>query len=731
QLKSFNGLVGYSLTTVGFAEKPDALPQMKLAMYVSGNFFDAMGVPPILGRGFRADEDQVSGRDAVVVLSYKFWKEQMGGRTDVVGQRVRLTGTEFVVVGVAPEKFVGMDQFIQPAVFVPLHMSARLSGDASNAMIEKRDERSIEVKGHLVPGVSIAQAQAEATTVAASLERTYPDTNKNRSVAVKTELEARIENSTGDAAMVAILSTLVMLVLLVACANVANLLLSRAHTRTREIAVRLAIGAGRARLVRQLLTESFVIALGGGLAGLLFAWGGTTFLRSIEIPSDFPISLSFQFDRRVLMVSMLLAFGSALVFGLAPAIQATRAELVPALKATVSDSGRRRIWGRNALVVMQVAFSLVVLVAASALYRGFGQLMRADPGFRHSNLLMMKFDPKIVKYKPEQIQTFYRQLSERVRATPGVEAAALMTAIPLGNNIGGASAVPEGFEFQPGKDSVGVMRLVVDENFFQTLNVSIVQGRAFLATDTPTAPLAVVVNEVFAAKYWPNQNPIGKRVRVGTKEAWSQVVGVAKNYKYNWIGEPPMDMVYQCLWQMPDRSEMTLMAYTPGDPLALVEPMRQAVRALDANQPIYNIRTYDSYFQARAIGLPNALIRIVGSMGLVGLLLAMIGLYGLMAYSVAGRTREIGIRMAIGQDRRSVLGMVMRQGLVLAVAGIGIGLVGSYFLGPVMASGSLVPPDTAVYVVVPLVMLAVTALAVWIPSRRAARVDPMVALRYE
>ena len=735
QSKSFDGLVAFKLSTFGFSPQAGSLPHMKMGMLVSGDFFSVLGVEPQLGRGFRPEEDQVPGRDAVVVLGHAFWDKELAADRSIIGRRLRLNGVEFTVIGVAPERFTGMDQFIQPAFFVPAMMCSQIASNTTGNLLEARDQRVFTVKGRLKPGVTIAQAQAELAVIAKALERAYPDTNRNQGVGVRTELEARFKQSPENAKLIGMLVALAGAVLLVACANIASLLLSRARVRGREIAVRLAIGAGRFRLIRQLLTESLLIALAGGLAGLAVGYAGIVFFRTLKIPTDLPVVFSIQLDRRVLLASLAISVLSALFFGLAPAIQLTRADLVSALKTAGADTpGRRRIWGRNLLVVGQVAASLVLLAVATLMFRGFRHDLLADQGFRRDHLMMMTFDPGLVHYSEEQTQRFFQQLVERTRLVPRVRSATLAETVPMDSTtVRGTSILPEGFQFPRGTESANVLENTVDESYFDTLAVPIVRGRAFRTTDKANTPLVAVVNETLAKLYWPNQDAVGKRFRMDNRNGkWVEIVGVARNGKYLFISEPPdIEYVYFPLAQHP-KAQMTLMAESSGDSAGLAAPMREVVRSLDANQPIYNVRTMEELFRIRAVSTPNFIVQTVGAMGIMGLVLSMVGLYGLVAYAASRQTREIGIRLAIGAQRSNVLAMVMRQGLVLALSGIGLGLVASFgaerLLNAIFSGGRT---DPVSYLLVALALLAVTALAAYIPARRASQVDPMRALRYE
>jgi macrolide transport system ATP-binding/permease protein len=734
--KSFAGLAAAWEVTAGFATDPKAIPKLKLGMLTSANMFTLMGVEPTLGRTFRPEEDQVPGRDAVVVLGRTLWEQDFGSDPAVLGRRVLINGGEFTVIGVAPPEFHGLDQYVRSDFFVPLMMSARLASDPKAASLQARDARTLTLKGRLKPGVSQTEAQTELTTIAADLERAYPDTNKNRRMAVRTELQARIAQSPPDAMLIAMLSTLALAVLFVACANVAGLLTSRAPVRAREMALRLAIGAGRGRLVRQLVTESLLIAIAGGVLGLGVGYAGMTLFRQIELPTDLPIMISFQMDRRALLFSLAVAVTSAVLFGLVPAIQATRTDLTAVMKASDSVApGRRRRWGRAVLVGGQVAVSVVLLVVALFMYRGFRQQIANGPGYRTDHLLMMSFDTGLVRYTDAQARQFFEQVAERARAVPGVKTVTMSNYVPMANDsIGFETVMPEGFQFPPGKDNATVLAARVDEYYFDTMGLTILRGRNFSIDDSFDAPRVAIVNEQFAKHYWPNRDPIGQRLRAGNDDkAWVQVVGLAKTSKYIFIAEAPSEFVY-----FPHRQknlrQTIMLAQSAGDPSTLAAPLRDIVRSLDPNMPIYNVRTMGELYRMRAISIFNVLIGTVAAMGVMGLGLSIVGLYGLVAYAATRRTREIGIRMAIGANRRAVSLMVLRQGMVLAVVGLGLGLVASVGAGELLRaafpSGDDQRDTVALLIVIPVV-LAVTFLAAYLPAWKASRVNPMQALRHE
>jgi macrolide transport system ATP-binding/permease protein len=734
--QSFDGLAAFTYLTAGFASDPKAVAKLKMGMLVSGNLFAVMGVEPTIGRAFRREEDQVPGRDAVVVLGRTMWEQDFGSHPAVLGRTVRINGSAFTVIGVAPLAFTGLDQFVRTDFFVPLMMSPRLLSDPKAASLEARDARNLNLKGRLKAGVSQSDAQTELTTIAADLERAYPDTNRNRRLTVRTELQARMAEDPPDATLIAMLSTLALAVLFVACANVAGLLTSRAPVRAREMALRLAIGAGRGRLVRQLVTESLLIALAGGVLGLGVGYAGMTLFRQIELPTDLPILISFQMDRRVLLFSLVVAIASAVIFGLVPAIQATRADLTAVMKASDSVApGRRRRWGRALLVAGQVAVSVVLLVVAMFMYRGFQQQIASGPGYRTDHLLMMSFDTSLLRYTEAQSQHFFETVAERARAVPGVKAVTMTTSVPMSNDsVGAETIVPEGFQFPVGKDNARLLASRVDEYYFDTMALSILRGRNFSADDSFDAPRVAIVNQQLAQHYWPNQDPIGKRFRlVDSNNTWVQIVGLAKTSKYIFIAEPPTEFVY-----FPHRQKklqrMIMIAQSLGDPSSLVTPLREVVHGLDANLPIYNVRTMEAFYRMRAVSIFNVLVTIVGAMGLMGLGLSIVGLYGLVAYAATRRTREIGIRMAIGAGQASVLGMVLRQGVVLALVGLVVGLVASVGAGTLLRaafpSGDNQRDLVAPLLVVPIV-LAVTFFATYIPARQASRINPMNALRHD
>jgi putative ABC transport system permease protein len=484
-----------------------------------------------------------------------------------------------------------------------------------------------------------------------------------------------------------------------------------------------------------LLTESLMLALMGSGLGLWIAYGGIRFIRTLEIPSDPPIALSPQLDGRVLLFSLIAAILSALVFGLAPALQSLRAELVPALKASSAGmtAGGRRTIGRNILVVAQIALTMVLLVATGMLIDGFRHTLVMNPGFSAEHRLMMEFNTALVRDTPEQSRDFYEKLVQQGKTVAGIKSVTLARSIPFMPDQYMVSVAPEGYQMPKGQETESMFANIVDENYFDTMKSEIVEGRAFTADDKESSRRVAIVNEEFAKDYWPKQEALGKRFRMNDANGpWVEVVGVAKTSKYLFVGEQPTKFAYLPFAQ--NRvSQMLLIAQAEGDAAAMATPLRRVVQGIDANQPVFNVRTLSNFYQLRAIAVPLMILEWVGAMGLAGLTLALVGLYGLIAYSVSRRTQEIGVRMAIGASKGDVLKMVLREGLWLSGIGIVVGGIAALLASRLLAAGlvGLAMMNVATFVVVPILLIGVTMVACYVPARRASMVDPMVALHYE
>jgi predicted permease len=728
---SFAGLTATQYFQFGFAPDKTAQPQMKFGALVSGNFFDVLGVRPDLGRSLRPDEDKVPGRDAVVVLGHYLWENEFASNPEVIGQNIYLNGLPFTVVGVAPESFTGPNAWVRADLYVPLAMQPALAGGSEQSELEMRGLRVLTVMGRLKPGIRSRQAATETRVIGQQLAQAYPKTNRTCSLEVLTYWR-----STRISTIITLglfMMGLAGVVLLIACANVMNLMLSRASARAREIAVRLAMGAGRARLIRQLLTESLVIAILGGALGLLLAQAGANWFSQIRVPVDVPIVVDVKLDPQVLLFALLVSVASAILFGLAPALQSTRTNLVPALKSGgAAPAKRRRFLGRNALVMAQVSGSLLLLVIATQAYRGARIMLSSPAGFRTDHLLTASFNPTLARDTTEQTKEFYRRLQEQARTLPGVKSAALTQAMPMVPASPAIRVIPEGVQLPAGTEAVSVMSDTVSDGYFHTLGVPLVEGLEFAVTDRADSPRVVIVNELFARKYYPHQDAIGKRLRLYSAEGpFAEIVGVAKQSKYVFTVEPPLEYLYLPLAQNPTPA-MTLMLETEGPSAGLSGPLRDLVRSLDSRQPIYGVRTMEEFFDVRAHKTLGLLVEAMAGLGVLGLVLALVGLYGLMTYSVSLRQREIGIRMAVGADPATVVRMVLRQGMILAGSGVVVGLALSLAAAkPIAALAEGRGFNLPLVALVTMALLAMAALGAYIPARRASRVDPNTVLRQE
>jgi predicted permease len=731
--RSFEGLFAYRVVLTGLAARAGEPTQQVLGQGVSGNFFRVLGVPPALGRTFRDDEDDAPGRDPVVVLSHAAWTERFDSDPSIVGRVVRLGGRDLTVIGVAPESFTGMNLVLHPVFYVPLAMTDLLAGSLPGVR-DNRGIRSVVVKGRLKDGVSIAQAHEEANIIAAELERAYPETNRGFRFLVRSDFAARIEERGPSAPGAAMLITLAVVVLLVACANVAGLLVSRAPARMREMAVRMAIGGGRARLVRQLLTEGLLIATGGAIAGFAAGYGVLRLLQTGDVVSDIGVKIDPRLDTRVLLVGLAAAVVSVIASSLLPAWQATRArDITASLRPGASSDQARRLWGRHGLVVGQVALALMMLVVAVVVYRSFSAAFAA-PGFDTSRMVLVSLNPVLAGYDGPQTDTLLERLTERARALPGVRSVGTTSIVPLNqDNREFLAIVPEGYQLPPGTNTITVSSTRIDEGYLDTMGIRLMNGRTFREADTVDAPLVIVVNQALATRYWPDQDPIGKRIRLrGTDGPWAEIVGVAADSKYDWVGEAPQPFIYLGRRQN-GFQRGTLIVATTGASTTLVTALRQVLRELDPGLPTSPVRTMEEYYQGSAVAAVASAIKMVVWMGTMGLVLALVGLYSLMAYAVARRTREFGVRLAIGAPPRSVQAIVLRHGGWLVLAGVVLGVLGSVAARGLL--GSILPASADVdllpYVLVVPTLVAVTLAAAYVPARRAARIDPLVALRQE
>jgi predicted permease len=711
-------------------------PERIWGQAVSGNFFPILELNMALGRSILPEDDRVVGRDHVAVLSNDLWRRRFGSDAGILNRDVAINGQRYTVVGIAPAGFHGIDRGFMPEFWVPLAMAEEIIPDLTGAAGElrtKRDNQWLMLDARLRPDVSRAKAAVLLNVVKKRMDDAYRKEEKHHDLVTLQSAGGLIAGSATPAyTLMAVLMVVVGLVLMVACANVANLLLARATGRQREIAIRLALGAGRRHLIRQLLVESFMLAMLGAGLGFLLAAAAARAISSFQLPLPFPVVFDFNVDLRVAVFTLGLSVLTALLFGLVPAMRASRPDLVGALKDGSTLLGRiGRSEMRNTLVVVQVALSLVLLSSAGLFLRSLGNASSIDIGFKPDNILLMSMDPKLQNYSHEKTVQFISQLRERVSALPGVRSVSYVDIVPI--SIGGSSN-PFDAESTNGhpKQTVDANVSNVGSEYFQTLGIPMQRGRDFnLANDDQHV---AVLNETMAANLFPGQDPIGRVMR--QDKTSFKVIGVARNSKSRTIGEAAKNSAYLFLEPAPEKAVgffgITMIVKTSVNPRGMARSVQNQIAALDPNMAVFNIETMREHVN-KSLLLPRISALLLGTFGAIGLTLAAIGLYGVISYSVRHRTREIGIRMALGARPRAVLGMVFRQGLALTAVGISIGLVIAIVLGRFTAnllygtSGT----DLLTFGMVSVVLLATATVAIFIPAFRAAHVEPTTALRYE
>lgn len=704
--------------------------QVAWGIACSGDYFDVVRARPLLGRTFSAEEGFVPTAPLTVVLSYEYWQRRFGGDPNAVGSSIKVNGEPATVIGVAARDFAGLESIYSPEIYVPF---VKLAGKTS---LEDRNAHGSRTWARIKPGVTPEQLEAAFNVRSEQLAKEYPATNKNVKVRVFPSWEARFEPGTGGLLKPAslILFFVVGAVLLIACANVANLLLARATGVQREVAVRIALGASRNRLVRQFLVESAVLSVLGALAACLMAYWSAASLSSIRPIPGTPVGFDIRVDTRVLIVTGVVALLTSILFGLIPALRATNPELVPSLKGEETTLGKsgRKFSMRNILVVGQVALSIVLLVSAGLFLRSLRLGQQTDMGIRKDGALVATFDVGLRNYDEARGRAYSRDLLARVRALPGVESATLAAPLPLDYNTGFSEVIVDGRQVAPEKEKIGVMTSRVEPGYFEVMGTRLLEGRGFTEADAEGAPKVAIVNQRMAQTYWPGQSVIGKRIRLSQRDSdpW-EIVGVAQNGKYRLYFEPPLDYLYLPLRQS-YRSTASIIAVTKGDPASLAAPIRREAAALDPDLPLFAVRTMKEFMDAR-FGLPVLFSSLLTVFGAMGLTLAGVGIYGVMAYSVGRRTREIGVRMALGAPPSRVLGLVLTQGMKLTLIGLALGVLLALGAGRALnamlfgVSGS----DPITFLGISVLLASVAILACYIPARRAAKVDPLVALRQE
>ncbi len=733
--QSFVGLTGcfpipMSLTGRG-------KPERVWGTVASANYFDVFGVRPILGRGFLPGEDKNPGGSPVAVISYRLWQTHFGANPGVVGQTLEINQHPYRIVGVAPAVFQGSQTGLRSEIWVPVMMEEQVVPRSD--LLHDHHYFWYMVFGRLKPGVQPEQAQGEMTVRLKQEVRNYPEEHRGHdSVTVNQLWRSPFGANQFLSLLLPMLMTIAGLVLLLACANVANLMLVRSMARRRELAIRMSLGAGRWRLVRQLLAESLVLAMAGGVIALLITfWTAGTFMKFLP-PTDFPISLGIHVDRGVLLATLVISVLTGVIFGILPALRASSEAPVAVLKEDTGSAsgGLRKARLASGLVVAQISISLLLLICAGLFIRSFRSAQQINPGFNPQNVLMVSYDLFAAGYSDEKGVEFDRELTAKLEALPGIQSVALTSRVPLGFGGGSTAVKPVGYVPQA-NESTETQVAMISPNFFQTLQIPIVKGRDFTLQDAMGSQRVAIVNESFVNRYWPHQEAVGKQLNSDLRHEWYTVVGVARDSKVSLLNEKPTPFVYLPHYQVsrtdqPAGATMIIIARTTGNPLSFGKTVESAIHDLDADLVVFDVTTLELREQMASIGQRVA-GTFVGAFGLLALILAAVGIYGVTAYSTRQRTHEIGIRMALGASKNDILRLVLGRGLRLTLIGVALGLAASFALTRYLGSMLLgvTSTDALTFSSVAILLCAVALLASFIPARRAMRVDPMVALRHE
>ena len=712
----------FNLTGQGVAERVEGAR-------VSSSLFAVLGAHAMLGRVFTADEDE-QGKPTTAILSYAFWQRHFAGDPNVVGKTLSLNGNSVDIVGVMPRDFT-LNKEVMPTVNKISNAEILLSLPMGWGKRTTRTNEDYNIFGRRKPGVTLAQAQADVDRIVSGMKQQYPE-NYPPSSGFMISVVPLLQQVVGEVRRpLLILLGAVGFVLLIACANVANLQLARAAVRQREIAIRAAVGAGRRRIIRQLLTESILLSLIGGVLGLLLTFVGLRLLVSLG-PDTLPRLNEIAIDARVLGFTFVVSLITGVVFGLAPAVRSSRIDLNGVLKDSGRSTGAGHNRARNAFVVVQVALSLVLLIGAGLLVRSYNHIQNANPGFNPQNALSFRMSLPNSKYKGPAVTSFYKQLTDRIKALPGVESVGNSYSLPMSSVAFAWGPITiEGYVPKHSADFIMSNERFVSPGYFPAMGVPLVKGRLFDERDVKDAQQTVIVNENLAERFWPNQDPIGKRLERGDKEPWRAVVGVVRDTKeFSFDNEPPIS-IYHPHEQFPIGT-MFIVVRSSTTTAVLTPAITKELRALDPELPAFEFKTMEQRL-SDTLSRRRFSTFLLGVFSLVALVLAAIGIYGVVAYSVTQRTQEIGIRMALGAEPGKIMSMIVRHSLVLVVVGVVLGLVGAFALTRVMSSllFRVSATDTLTFVAPPLILAAVALLASYFPARRAARVDPTVALRSE
>lgn len=724
---AFAGLIAYRFAPLSVSH--DGVNERLWGYIVTGNYFEVLGVPAFMGRMISTEDDKLVGAHPVAVLSYEGWQKRFGSDPAVIGRSLIVNGRSFTIIGVAPKGFFGTEIVAAPEFWFPMAMQAEI--EVGDNWLDKRGVENIFVQGRLKPGVSTTQAQAALNSIALQLETEYPDFNEGKRISpgpagyMSGALRGAVLGFTG------VLMVVVIFVLLLACTNLVNLLLARAVERRKEIAVRLALGASRRRLVRQLMTESMLLAVGSGALGLLLAYWLVSFAVKLKPPVDVPLSIDLHLDYRVLAFTSVASLVTGVLFGLLPALQATKVDLQPALKGETSDGRPGRSLLKSGLIVLQVSLSLMLLAGGGLMLRALQRAQTLDLGFNPKNAVEATFDLRLQGYDKARALEFHKRLLERVRILPGVQSAGLVDLPPVDLHFSRGPVFIEGQSVERVKAPLA-MTSRVSPGYFQAIGTPLVRGRDFSEQDDEKGAQVAIINETFARRFWPGEDPLGKRFSMGRADQPPlQVVGVVADGKYAGLNESPQPYVCRPLSQAYSGAT-TLIVRSNTDPQKLIPVIRSELQQLDPHLPLSSSKLLEE-----RLAMPLLPVRVVAavlsSFGLLALALAAIGIYGVMSYAVSRRTREIGVRVALGAQSSDILRLILWQGMVAPLIGVALGILMALALTRLVRSMlfGVSAADPLTYAGVATLLSLVAILACYVPARRATRVDPMVALRDE
>jgi len=729
---AFSGFAGYSSPLVlTFAHNTQS--ERFFGQLVTSGYFETLGLTPAKGRFFIPAEVSAPGSAPVAVLSYSAWKIRFGLAPDIIGRTINLNQNQFTVIGVAPQGFIGVSAIFGPDVWLPATMAKQVLPPPLQDILTNREKPFFEIVGRPNPGIDQHQADANLQTISAALRQEYPDANAARTISVQpisTALFGGTGGQRGATFASAILLAIVLLVLLIACSNVANLLMARAVQRRQEIAVRLAIGSSRGRLLRLLLTESLLIAASGGIVGFGIGYEGVRMLWTFRPPDVARNLVDPKLDGTVFLFTFLLSFATAFIFGIMPSMRATKTQLVDSLKEetrlAAPSTGSARL--QKSLLAGQVALSLVSLIAASLFLRAVQRAYTIDPGFDEKHLAVFMMNPEQVGYDAARLEAFHRQAVERVSSIPGIESATWASNLPFWSAASRGVTI-DGREQSHKSETLDTITNIIDFDYFKVMRIPLVAGRVFTHSDREGSLPVVIINEDLARKYWPTGDALGERVHLAGDATIRQIVGIVKNSDYTTLGESPQPCIYLPLLQNPG-GNVTLYVRAIGNPATVIGEVQRKIKSLDSKVQITDTRT-GSTLMDQILWSARIVLSLLGTFGLLALGLASVGLYALLAYFVKNRQREIGVRMALGASRPAILLHILRQGMLLVVIGIGIGLGLSLLLGRLFSKMlfGLSPADPVSLAGASFALIAIAALACYLPAFSASRLDPMRALR--